>query len=147
MLLLNITLSLHYRTLKQKCQATSREQRLEVLAARQGESELPALGKVAGALWAVELVSCLDISWKPSPLTLTLFLVFRLDLSSLSFKVNLGCISVGLPFPVKILQLFTASDILASVCTYFGLGNISWEKEQVGWIFLKEEVDFLSRIC
>lgn len=35
---------------------------VEVLAARQGELEPPALGKVAGALRAVELVSCLDIS-------------------------------------------------------------------------------------
>lgn len=45
---------------------------------------------------------------KSSPLTP--FLVFRSDLSSSSFKVNLGCISVGLPFPVKVLQLLTASD-------------------------------------
>lgn len=117
----------------------------EVLAARQGELELPALGKVAGALWAVEWVSCLDISWKSSPLLP--FLVFRSDLSSLSFQVNLGCISVGLPFPVKVLQLLTASDTFASVCTHFGLRNISQEKGQIRWIFLKEEVDFWSTLC
>lgn len=34
----------------------------EILAVRWGESELLALGKVAGALCAVERASCLDIS-------------------------------------------------------------------------------------
>lgn len=44
-------------------------QAVEVLVARQGESGASAFGKVAGALRATEQVSCLDISWKSSPLT------------------------------------------------------------------------------
>lgn len=68
-------------------------------------------------------------------------------LPSLSFKVNLGCISSGLPFLIKIFQFFIASDIFTSACIHFELGNVSQEKEQVRWIFLKEEVYFLSTIC